>query len=192
MLGRLESNTRTQHFEIALLDELRSNGAEAAFPNWVQTVNRTKSKPLDRFLKRVFQACTLTLVCGSTLALFAEQMVTLENYEVHYSVVNSTFLQPDVAESHEIVRAENQAVITISVLHEVSIPVPSKVSGTITNLLSQKNNLQFKLIEEGSARYYLASFRFTSEELLTFDIHVHDGQRQLSFQFKQKVFATPR
>lgn len=125
------------------------------------------------------------LLCQSILA---EQSVTLGDYEVHYSAVNSTFLQPEVAERHQIVRADNRATLTISVLHADSTAEPTKISGTLTNLLSQQRNLVFTRIDEGSSRYYLATFLFTNEELLTFDITIHTGGRQQSFQFKQKIF----
>ena len=132
----------------------------------------------------------LALALGlAGLCLYAEQKVQLGEYEVHYSVINSTFLQPEVAERYKIVRAEKRAVITISVLHDESVAVPTGVSGSFTNLLSQRMTLDFELIEEGTARYYLASFLFTSEEPLTFDIEVQIEEERTSFQFKQKVFT---
>lgn len=119
---------------------------------------------------------------------FAEQSVELGGYEVHYSVVRSTFLQPEVAERHDIVRAKNRAVITISALHDDSKPPPDRVTGTVTNLLSQQNPLEFKLVEEGSARYYLATFLFTSEEPLTFKVQLHLADESHEFSFKQPVY----
>lgn len=119
----------------------------------------------------------------------AEQSIELAGYEVHYSVVRSTFLQPDVAARHEIVRAKNRAVITISALHDDSTPPPDRITGTVTNLLSQQIALQFKLVEEGSARYYLASFLFTSEEPLTFKIQLHLADESHEFSFKLPVYA---
>lgn len=135
---------------------------------------------------RNFLAFALVL---AGLCIYAEQKVQLGAYEVHYSVINSTFLQPEIAERYKIVRAEKRAVITISVLHDKSVPAPTNVSGSFTNLLSQRMVLDFKLIEEGTARYYLASFLFTSEEPLTFDIEVQIEEERQSFQFKQKVYT---
>ncbi|MCY4128164.1 MAG: DUF4426 domain-containing protein [Gammaproteobacteria bacterium] len=118
----------------------------------------------------------------------AEQSVELAGYEVHYSVIRSTFLQPQVAERHDIVRAKNRAVITISALHDDSKPPPDRITGTVTNLLSQQTPLEFKLVEEGSARYYLATFLFTSEEPLTFKVQLHLSDESHEFSFKQPVY----
>ena len=109
-------------------------------------------------------------------------------YEVHYSVVQSTFLQPEVAERHNIVRARNRAVITISALHDESKPPPDRITGTVTNLMSQQIPLEFRLVEEGSARYYLATFLFTSEEPLTFKVQLHLADGPHEFSFKQPIY----
>ena len=141
----------------------------------------TKSPVLTKFLV----ALTTFSLCQFT---YAEQSVELAGYEVHYSVVRSTFLQPEVAERHDIVRAKNRAVITISALHDDSKPPPDRITGTVTNLLSQQIPLEFRLIEEGSARYYLASFLYTSEEPLTFKVQLHLADGQHEFSFKQPVY----
>lgn len=119
----------------------------------------------------------------------AEQSVKLAGYEVHYSVVRSTFLQPEVAARHDIVRAKNRAVITISALHDDSKPPPERITGTVTNLLSQQTPLEFKLVEEGSARYYVATFLFTSQEPLTFKVQLHVADDSHEFSFKQPVYG---
>ena len=119
----------------------------------------------------------------------AEQKVELAGYEVHYSVVRSTFLQPEVAARHDIVRAKNRAIITISALHDDTKPPPDRITGTVTNLLSQQIPLEFNLIEEGSARYYLATFLFTDEEPLRFKVQLHLADGPHEFSFKQPVYA---
>lgn len=119
---------------------------------------------------------------------YAEQSVELAGYEVHYSVVRSTFLQPEVAARHNIVRAKNRAVITVSALHDDSTPPPDRITGTVTNLLSQQTPLEFKLVEEGNARYYLATFLFTSEEPLTFKVQLHLADESHEFSFKQPIY----
>lgn len=119
----------------------------------------------------------------------AEQSVEVGGYTVHYSVVPSTFLQPSVAARHNIVRANNRAVITIAARHERSMKPPSQISGSFTNLLSQKIALEFKQIVEGDARYFIAAFLYTSEEPLTFRIQLHLADGPKSVTFKQAVYA---
>ena len=118
----------------------------------------------------------------------AEQSIELAGYEVHYSVVRSTFLQPEVASRYDIVRADNRAVITIAALHDDTKAPPERITGSVTNLLSQQISLEFKLIEERSARYYLATFLFTNEEPLTFKIQLHLADGPHEFSFKQPVY----
>lgn len=134
----------------------------------------------------VLLALAITVLCQHASA---EQSVELAGYEVHYSVVRSTFLQPEVAARYDIVRAKNRAVITISALHDESTPPPDRITGTVTNLLSQQIQLQFKPVEEGPARYYLATFLFTSEEPLTFKVQLHSADESHEFSFKQPIYV---
>lgn len=131
----------------------------------------------------------VVLVIGFFQFTYAEQSMELAGYEVHYSVVRSTFLQPEVAARYDIVRAKNRAVITISALHDDTRPPPNRITGTVTNLLSQQIPLEFRLIEEGNARYYLASFLFTNEEPLTFRVQLHLADGPHEFSFKQPVYT---
>ena len=121
--------------------------------------------------------------------VYPEQSVTLAGYEVHYSVVNSTFLQPEVAARYAVVRADNRAVLTVALRHDDSKPVPNKVTGSITNLLSQQIALEFRLLEEGETRYYLTTFLFTNEEPLTFTVQIHTSDGPQEFTFKRQVFT---
>lgn len=139
-----------------------------------------------RFVCKTAFLLVAAVVCT---ALTAEQSVELGDYTVHYSVVPSTFLQPDIAERYGIVRARNRAVVSIAAIHDDGIPAPEKISGSVTNLLSQESELEFKLIEEASARYYVASFLFTSEEPLDFVIRLHLDNGPETFSFKKTVYA---
>ncbi len=122
--------------------------------------------------------------------ILAEQSVSLAGYEVHYSVIQSAFLQPEVATRYNLLRAPNRAVISIAARHTKNQPPPDKITGVFTNLLSQRIPLSFQLVEEGDARYYIASFLFTSEEMLTFEIQLHQGDEVYEFSFKKQIFAS--
>lgn len=136
---------------------------------------------------------TLLGVLALFLAVFlaapygAEQSIEVEGYDVHYSVVPSTFIQPEVAEKHNIVRADNRAVITITVRHDADLTSLDSVAGYFKNLLSQEITLDFELIEDGDTQYYLASFLYTNEEPLTFHIHLHFSDTVREISFKQAV-----
>ena len=122
-------------------------------------------------------------------ALHAEQKQMLGPYEAHYVVVQSTFLQEDVAAKYGIVRGQGRALMNLSFLDESLRPVAVSLSGVSRNLLGQEVPLEFREVREGPAIYYLAEVRHTDRETLRFRVQVTtpDGQaRELAFQ--QQMF----
>lgn len=121
------------------------------------------------------------------LPSLAQQSIEIEGYEIHYSVVPSTFLQPAVAEKHDIVRANNRAVITIAVRHNADLAEPDRVTGYFKNLLGQQLDLEFRLIQEGDSGYFLATFLYTHDEPLVFHLELHVEEESHEFSFDQSV-----
>lgn len=135
-------------------------------------------------LQRRWQLVLPLLMLGAAGA-WAEQKVQLGPWEVHYVVVGTTFLKPEVAADYGVVRGRDRAFINLSVLDPEGTPVPAAVSGTMVNLLSQSEPLRFREVREGEAIYYLAEFKHTDRDTLRFavDIVAPDGEaRQLKFQ----------
>ena len=130
----------------------------------------------------------LVVLFGITNQLGAEQKVEFEDWEVHYSVFNSMFLTPEVAEKYGITRARDRAVITISVLDPESKSVAVELTGSYKNQLSQEYKLKFKKIDE-TAVYFVATLRFTDREILRFSVvaALPQGKREMSFQ--QKLYV---
>lgn len=116
-----------------------------------------------------------TLMLSLNLAV-AEQKVVQNGYEVHYSAFNSGFLTPEVAQANGLIRSKVMAMVNIAVLKiedsGAKTPVRALVSGSAKNLLQQVKPIDFKLIDEGNAIYYIGSFRFSDEELLKLEISV--------------------
>lgn len=131
--------------------------------------------------------CLTCLVAVTPGAAMAEQFEPIGAYEAHYSVVSTTFLKPAVAAGYDIVRARDRALINIAVVDPATGPVPATVSGTVTDLLGNTRDLEFREIREGAAIYYLATARHGDEETLRFRIDVtmpETGTHQLAFQQK--------
>ena len=130
--------------------------------------------------------CLLTL-CMALPAL-AERKQTFGTTEVHYSVFNSSFLQPATAAASGLVRSKAEGVITVAAIDNGK-PLATQVSGQVKNLLGQLTPLTFKQIKEQNAIYYLAQFPLEDREILIFTINVKgtDG-RNNSFSFNQEVF----
>lgn len=130
-------------------------------------------------------------VISLLLPLFvsAEQKRTLGEWDVHYMVVNSTFLTPDVARSYGIVRSKNNALVNISVVNSRSGEAQSvAVNGMVNDLLGKKTALNFKEVKEGPAIYYLAVLPFSSEEHHRFAIDILKGNERQTLRFEQKLY----
>lgn len=117
------------------------------------------------------------------------------DYTVHYNVFNSTDIPASVAETYQLVRGKDRALVNISVTKTengvASLGLPAKVSGSRRNLMQQKQTLKFIEVDEGNSTYYLAPFVFNNEELLHFDValEVSDGARPLHITFNRTLYA---
>ena len=87
----------------------------------------------------------LCLLFGVLLAPggVAEQKVVNGEYEIHYIVLPTTFLRPNIAAQYELPRGKNRALVNVSVL-ENGQPVKALVRGTSRNLLEQQQTLAFR------------------------------------------------
>ena len=116
-------------------------------------------------------------------------------YRVHYSVFNSTQISPEIASQYELQRANDRALVNISVNRAdgdaTSFGQAAKVSGTATNLTQQQQRLDFQEIDEGRARYYLAQVRHINEEMYNFRITItpKGSETPLELRFSQKLYT---
>lgn len=102
----------------------------------------------------------------------SEQSIHFGPLEVHYILLASTFLEPEVAARYGIVRARNRGLVNLTVLSGSGTPRRAGLRGVLTNLLGQRIELSFEELRDGPAIYYVASFRYTDAELLRFEIEV--------------------
>ena len=136
---------------------------------------------MRRFVSLVF--CLLL-----ALPAVAERKQTFGELDVHYSVFNSSFLQPDVAAAAGLTRSKTVGVLNIAALKDGKGQA-AKVSGTLKNLLGQTSGLKFKQVLESGAVYYLAEFPLRQREMLTFSIQVQIGDAAPhTLTFNQEVF----
>ena len=120
----------------------------------------------------------------------AEQKKTLGNWDVHYMVVGTPFLTPDVAANYGIVRSKFNALINISVLDsKTGTAQRADVTGVAKNLIGNSKKLTFKKVEEGDAIYYLAMLPFRDQETFRFEIDVRKGSNQQTLKFQQKMYV---
>lgn len=137
---------------------------------------------------------TVTLALLLSITAWAEQKVAINGYDVHYMALSTAELTEEVAQAYGINRSNNQAFLSISVLKPqpdsiIALPVEAKVSGSFRNMIGQNKPLTFRQVKEGSAIYYLAEFRFNSEEVLRFTLQVEpEGGASQTVQFQQSIW----
>ena len=138
---------------------------------------------------RTLLACLALFICGTALA---QQSETFGPFELHYSVVNTTFLDPKVASSYGITRGKKRAILNRAVreqLEEGSAARSMLLQGRTWDLV-QNQSLEFKEIREGEAIYYIAEFTFINEEWRFFEMDFRpDGADQTyTFKFKHQLY----
>ncbi|HZJ95805.1 MAG TPA: DUF4426 domain-containing protein [Thiopseudomonas sp.] len=133
----------------------------------------------------------LLALCLSFMLAFAVQAERKQSYgelDVHYSIFNSTFLQPEAAVAAGLNRSKNQAVLNVSMVKNGQ-GQKGAVSGSFKNLLGQTQTLTFTEVDEGNAVYYLTQFAISGQELLRFDLQVTDSDGKThQLKFNQEVF----
>lgn len=143
----------------------------------------------------VLRCCSgLLLSLALVLSAQADSPQRFGQYEVHYSAFNSSFLEPEVAEAYNIQRSKYQGLVNVSVLEEQNggtEPVTAVVTGHMTNLLGQQQELKFKQVREGNAIYYLTNFHFSDGDPLKFNISVQPDPNEPPHQvnFQQKFYT---
>ena len=123
----------------------------------------------------------------------AQQSEIFGPYELHYSVVNSTFLSPEVAATYGIVRGNKRAILTLAVREEMA-PAGETLSMLLQGRtwdLIQNQTLEFLEIREGKAVYYIAQFKHINEEWRFFemDFRPEGADETYTFKFKHQLYV---
>jgi hypothetical protein len=100
----------------------------------------------------------------------AQQMQRFGDYELHYIVIPTTMLKPDIAARYNIRRGKDRALCNISVIDNNGVGVKAALEGSSQNLLGQRQGLTFTEVVDGNAIYYLATIRHANEEVHRIDI----------------------
>lgn len=119
----------------------------------------------------------------------AERMQRLGGYEVHYSLIPTLMLKPEIAAGYGISRGRDRALLNLSIIDPDQGPVQVSLQGTARDLLGLVRPLEFREVTEGQAVYYLATLRHDDQEVLRFvvDIDTPDGRSQ-RLDFQQKMY----
>lgn len=122
-----------------------------------------------------------------------------EGYSVHFSVFNSSLLNPDIAEQYGFTRGERWGLVNIVIIpdrpadddgSEFRFGKKVLIDGTFSNMLQQEWPLNFKEIREADAIYYIAPFKFDHRELLHFVVLIKAPEDRYSntVKFSHSLF----
>lgn len=139
----------------------------------------------------------LTLMIMLLLGLLSahaqsQQSERFDQYELHRSVVYTTFLTPEIAAEYGIARGDFKAILTLSV-RDVSVGEtagrPMAITGETWDLI-QGGTLDLKEIREGAATYYIAEFEFIDREwrFFEFDFQPQGSDRTYHYKFKTQLW----
>ncbi|WP_096085638.1 DUF4426 domain-containing protein [Agaribacterium haliotis] len=116
-----------------------------------------------------------------------------DQYSVHYSVFNSTFIPADVAKIYGIKRSAYESLINVSIYNnnKPMQSIAADINGRVRNLLQQSKKLDFIEIKEKNAVYYIAPVRINGEEVVHFELKVTpDGSNEtLNVNFNKKLYS---
>jgi hypothetical protein len=134
------------------------------------------------------------LIAGLLLACFvlptaAQQSTRYDQFELHHSIVYTTFLSPEVAAEYGIARGADKAILTLSVRDADAGDIagrPMKIEGRTWDLITG-GDMRVKEIREGRATYYIVPFEFLDREYRFFEFNFQPEGAASAFEHKMKV-----
>lgn len=96
--------------------------------------------------------------------------------DVHYNVITTDTLAPQVAKAYGINRSKNRLLLTVSVSRSDEKGVPRAVNADVTaytvNMIEQHRKINLRKISEGEAIYHIGDFGFATPDFLRFTLSV--------------------
>lgn len=154
------------------------------------TLRRPRLDPLHILL---FAATLLAI--GLSGQARAERVSEFDGYTVHYNVLNTDILDPEVARSYRITRSRERAMMIVAVLKNADKGQPEPVKASIavnaSNLNAQLRAVALRPVFDQEAIYYIGEFPITHMETLNFQISVspEDTDARHQFSFSEQFFA---
>jgi Domain of unknown function (DUF4426) len=133
----------------------------------------------------------LALVSGSA---HAESATNFGDYTVHYQAVPTTELPAAVAQAQGFVRSKNNYLLNVTVLKNdtgTGTAVSANITVTARDLVGKSTTIELKKVDEGSAIYYIGTFRVTHEDQWRFTLNATpEGQEKALVASWEQKFDT--
>ena len=116
-------------------------------------------------------------------------------FVVHYTVVSTMELAPQVAEAYGIARSPHRALLNVSVVRKVAgttgRPIPAMLQVLVVNQAGQARPIALRRIDEPPSVYYLGEVTVADRETLNFDLNVlAEGETAaLRLRLQQQFFT---
>lgn len=143
----------------------------------------------------------ITMLLTALLLVFGLNGAAAQNVQqsgdviVHYNVVPTTNLTPEVARRNGITRSASRALLNIVVQRRTDAPLPvaitAKVEAHAFALTGQRQTIVLREVREGDAIYYLGEVRVQDKEELNFELKVlaEGGSASIPVRFAQQFFV---
>ena len=119
----------------------------------------------------------------------AQQSERFGPFELHYSVVNTTFISPEIASAYGITRGKKRAFLNLALREHTDNGTqarPMLLTGRTWDLIQNTTQLEFLEVREGPAIYSIAEFKFLDEEWRHFEVYFRPEGASETFTFKLK------
>ena len=137
-----------------------------------------------------FRAVTLWLLLGlGAINANGQQSTRYDEFELHHSIVYTTFVAPEVAAEYGIIRGADKAMLTLSVRDASSGDLagrPMQINGRTWDLITG-GAMDVREIREGRATYYIVPFEFLDREYRFFEFSFQPEGADKSYEHKMKV-----
>lgn len=142
-----------------------------------------------------FFRALLLLLALVPIAAQAQLSERFGPYELHYSVVNTTFLDPTVAAQYDIARGKRRAILNLSLREHLddgsTVAREMVLDGRSWDLTQQQINFDFQEVREGPAIYYIGQFKFLNREWRFFNttFRAAGSTQEFDFEFKHQMYT---
>ncbi|MDX1693538.1 MAG: DUF4426 domain-containing protein [Ketobacteraceae bacterium] len=135
------------------------------------------------------------LLCIALTGTAHAETIEKDGYVIHYSAFNASFLTEEVARAYNLNRSRYRGYVNIAVHRKMkngeTKPVVAQLSGYATRLSGSESSLDFQMVGEGDAIYYLAETIIANRELLRFSINIKPtpSHNPIKLNFEQTFFT---
>lgn len=141
-----------------------------------------------------WRRCVLLMALTGFLAApgRAQESTRFDEYELHHTIVYTTFLSPSVAAEYNIARGQDKAILTLSVRDAEAGDTagrPMTISGRTWDLITG-GDMDVREIREADATYYIVPFEFLDREyrFFEFTFRPEGSDRSYTHKFKRQLW----